>query len=103
MVKKVKKKRTSPKIAIRILSGIVFFVVVGILYVHQHFQIVNLGYEMNKKMQKEEELLKEREYLRQELYSLKSLSRIEKEALRLGIRYPQSWQIKIIKVKKNGT
>jgi cell division protein FtsL len=100
-MKRVVKKRASSKTIIKVFLATLFIFVVALLRVHLYALIDNLKYEMGKKTDKEERLLKERENLEKELYFLKSPSRIEKEALRLGMNYPKNWQIKEIKVKKN--
>jgi cell division protein FtsL len=63
----------------------------------------NLKYENSKKEHEEKKLSKEMENFKRELEFLKSPSRIEKEALRFGMKYPENWQIKTIKLKKNGS
>jgi hypothetical protein len=97
-MRKVAKKKTNFATITGIFLAIVFILGIALLRVHLCALIDNLKYTIGEKMDREEELLKERENLKRELYSLKSPSRIEKEGFRLGMSYPRSWQIKEITI-----
>lgn len=103
-MKKVKKKKEiNSKTILKVIGVVLFFLLVSILYVHHRFLIINLGYKITERINEEERLLRERENLRKELYLLKSPFRIEREAKRMGMEYPREWQIKIIKIRKDGS
>lgn len=95
-MRKVARKKMDFRAITGYFLAIVFVLGIALLRVHLCALIDNLKYEIGKKMDKEEKLLKERENFKRELYSLKSPSRIEKEAFRRGMSYPRSWQIKEI-------
>ena len=97
-MRKVSKKKANFVTISEIFLAIVFILGIALLRVHLCALVDNLKYEIGEKMNKEEELLKEKENLKRALYSLKSPSRIEKEAFRLGMNYPRSWQIKEITI-----
>lgn len=102
-MKKVIKKKANLKANVKTFLATFFVLVIALLLVHIRVLTDNLKYENSKKEHEEKKLLKDRENLTRELEFLKSPSRIEKEALRLGMSYPQNWQIKKIKFKKNGS
>ena len=82
---------------VKVFLATLFIFVVALLLVHIRVLTDNLKYENSEKEQEEKKLLKDRENLKGELEFLRSPSRIEKEALRLGMNYPKNWQIKKIK------
>lgn len=99
-MRKVTKKKTAFKTIVKVFLTILFISVVALLRVHLYALINNLKYEIGEKEREEQKLLRERETFKKKLYLLKSPSRIEKEALRLGMSYPQNWQIKEIHVNE---
>lgn len=80
-----------------IVIGIVF-IGCSLFYVWAHHQAISLGYEISRKSQEEQELLKENKKLRLELAALKSPGRIESMALKeLGFMNPKQEQLIIVR------
>ncbi len=80
------------------LAVALVFVACSLFYVWWHHQIISLGYEISKKSQEEQVLLKENKKLRLELAALKSPQRIENMALKeLGFVNPQKEHLIIVR------
>lgn len=100
-MRKIVKEKASFKTSIKIFSIIVCVLLGALLLVHIRVLTDNLKYENSSKGNIEKEFLKEKEILKRELESLKSPARIEQEARRFGMSYPQDWQLKEIKFIEN--
>jgi cell division protein FtsL len=97
-MRKITKGKANLKANSKIFLAIFFILTIALFIVHLRVLINNLQYEISGKNKTEKELLKDRENLRKELESLKSPSRIEKEALRNGMNFPKEWQIRTIEL-----
>jgi len=97
-MRKVTKGKPNLKTNSKTFLATFFILAVALFIVHLRVLINNLQYEISGKNKTEKELLKDRENLKKELEFLKSPSRIEKEALRNGMNFPEEWQIRTIKV-----
>ncbi|MDD5454740.1 MAG: FtsL-like putative cell division protein [Candidatus Ratteibacteria bacterium] len=98
-MRKITKGRGNLKQNSKTFFAIFFILTIALFVVHLRVLINNLQYEISGSNKTEKELLKDRETLKKELEFLKSPSRIEKEALRNGMNFPEKWQIRTIKVK----
>ena len=96
-MRKVTKKRANFKTVVKIFLGVVFVSIIALLRVHLYVLIDGLKYEIGEEMGKEKLLLKDKENLERELYSLKSPSVIEEKAFDMGMNYPKDWQIKEVR------
>jgi len=97
-MRKVTKGKPNLKANSKTFLATFFILAIALFIVHLRVLINNLQYKISDKNKTERELLKDRENLKKELEFLKSPSRIEKEALRNGMNFPEEWQIRTIKV-----
>ncbi len=100
-MRKVVKKKINLKANVKTFVITSCVLIVALLLVHIRVLTDNLKYENMKKGSEEKQLLKDNENFKRELESLKSPSKIEKEAIRFGMSYPKNWQVREIQYKKN--
>jgi len=99
--KKVSNVKADFRTGLKAFLVIVILFGIGLAQTHQRKLIYNSKRELGEKRAQEAELLKSREQLKKEISLLKTFSRVEKKALRIGMVYPRDWQIVPIYISKN--